>query len=149
MISVHSSLFEPRVACVCVRVRVFECVLKLKVTTKGIWLKGGWLCKGWLSSCVHRQWRLYLGCVTIQSSHLGIFFWSAIQWKSKSNVKKRPLNLVNEHLVFMVITVYIHINTANTYAGMYDFIKLLLKKIKIKPEMLTKHSCCSVYMAEQ
>lgn len=44
----------------------------------------------------------------------------------------RPLNLVNEHLVFMVITVYIHINTANMYAGMYDLIKLLQKKKKQK-----------------
>lgn len=55
--------------------------------------------------------------------------------------------MVNEHLVFMVITVYIHINTANMYAGMYDLIKLLLKKTK--KQMLTMHSSCSVYMAEQ
>lgn len=35
------------------------------------------------------------------------------------------------------------------YAGMYDLIKLLLKKNKKNKQMLTMHSSCSVYMAEQ
>lgn len=42
---------------------------------------------------------------------------------------------------------YINIlRVQNIYSGMYDFIKLLLKKNK--PETLTMHSNC-VYMADQ